>query len=90
MGFITYQELIARVYHLLAINIIYNTTGGDDTSYYQYMDVSAVGNITGVNKKGFSAHNLYLDTASTYTLIIIANFSFKLVLRKGRNVEFYN
>ena len=72
------------------LNIIYNTTGGDDTSYYQYTDVSAVANITGVNKKGFSAHNLYLDNASTYTPIIIANFTSILVLSKGRNVEFYN
>ena len=72
------------------LNIIYNTVGGGDTSYYQYVDVSAVANITGVNKKGFSAHNLYLDTASTYTPVIIANFTSKLVLSKGRNVEYYN
>ena len=74
------------------LNVIYSTTGGDDTSYYQYVDVSAAANIYGVNKKGFSAHNLYLDTAatSTYTPIIIANFTSCLVLSKGRNVEYYN
>ena len=72
------------------LNIIYDTVGGGDTSYYQYVDVSAIANITGVNKKGFSAHNLYLDTASAYTPVIIANFTSKLVLSKGRNVEYYN
>ena len=72
------------------LNIIYNTTGGDDTSYYQYVDTSVVGNITGVNKKGFSAHNLYLDTASAYTPVIIANFTSKIVLSKGRNVAYFN
>ena len=72
------------------LNIIYNTVGGADTSFYQYTDVSAIANITGANKKGFSAHNLYLDTASTYTPVIIANFTSKLVLSKGRNVEYYN
>ena len=72
------------------LNIIYNTTGGGDTSYYQYVDVSAAANIYGVNKKGFSAHNLYLDTASAYTPVIIANFTSKLVLSKGRNVSYYN
>jgi hypothetical protein len=51
-----------------------------------------VANITAANKKGFSAHNLYLDSAatSTYTPVIIANFTSKLVLSKGRNVEYYN
>ena len=74
------------------MNIVYNTTGGDDTSYYQYVDVSATANITAANKKGFSAHNLYLDTAatSTYAPIIVANFTSSLVLSKGRNVEYYN
>jgi hypothetical protein len=72
------------------LNIIYNTVGGDDTSFYQYTDVSAVANITAANKKGFSAYNLYLDTNSTYTPVIIANFTSKLVLSKGRNVEYYN
>ena len=72
------------------LNIIYNTTGGGDTSYYQYVDVSAAANIYGVNKKGFSAHNLYLDTASAYTPVIIANFTSKLVLSKGRNVAYFN
>ena len=72
------------------LNIIYNTVGGGDTSYYQYTDVGTVANICGVNKKGFSAHNLYLDTASAYTPVIIANFTSKLVLSKGRNVEYYN
>ena len=48
------------------LNIIYNTTGSDDTSYYQYVDTTAAANIYGVNKKGFSAFNLSLDTASTY------------------------
>ena len=74
------------------LNVIYSSTGGDDTSYYQYVDVSTAANIYGVNKKGFSANNLYLDTAatSTYTPIIIANFTSSLVLSKGRNVEYYN
>ncbi len=36
------------------LNIIYNTTGGDDTSFYQYTDVATAANIYGVNKKGFS------------------------------------
>jgi len=72
------------------LNIIYNTVGGDDTSFYQYVDVSTAANIYGVNKKGFSAFNLYLDAASTYTPVIIANFTSKLVLSKGRNVEYYN
>ena len=73
------------------LNVIYSSTGGDDTSYYQYVDVSTAANIYGVNKKGFSANNLYLDTAatSTYTPIIIANFTSSLVLSKGRNVEYY-
>ena len=72
------------------LNIIYNTYGGDDTSFYQYTDVSAVANITAANKKGFGAFNLYLDTASTYTPVIIANFTSKLVLSKGSNVKYYN
>jgi hypothetical protein len=72
------------------LNIIYNTYGGDDTSFYQYVDVSAAANIYPVNKKGFSAFNLYLDSASTYTPVIIANFTSKLVLSKGSNVEYYN
>ena len=72
------------------LNIIYNTTGGDDTSYYQYVDTSTAANIYGVNKKGFSAFNLGLDTASSYTPVIIANFTSSLVLSKGRNVEYYN
>ena len=74
------------------MNIVYQTTGGDDTSFYQYTDVSTVANITGANKKGFSAHNLYLDTVatSTYAPVIVANFTSSLVLSKGRNVEYYN
>jgi hypothetical protein len=72
------------------LNIIYNTVGGEDTSFYQYTDVATAANIYGVNKKGFSAHNLYLDNASSYTPVIIANFTSKLVLSKGRNCEFYN
>ena len=72
------------------LNIIYNTVGGADTSYYQYTDITAIANITGANKKGFSAHNLYLDTGSTYTPVIIANFTSKLVLSKGRNCAYYN
>ena len=72
------------------LNIIYNTTGGDDTSFYQFTDVGTVANITAANKKGFSAHNLYLDTASAYTPVIIANFTSKIILSKGRNVEYYN
>ena len=72
------------------LNIIYNTTGGDDTSYYQYVDTGTAANIYGVNKKGFSAFNLSLDTASSYTPVIIANFTSSLVLSKGRNVEYYN
>ena len=72
------------------LNIIYNTTGGDDTSYYQYVDTTAAANIYGVNKKGFSAFNLGLDTASVYTPVIIANFTSSLILSKGRNVEYYN
>ena len=74
------------------MNIVYQTVGGDDTSFYQYTDVSTVANITGANKKGFSAHNLYLDTAatSTYAPVIVANFTSSLVLSKGRNVEYYN
>ena len=74
------------------LNIIFSTTGGGDTSYFQYIDVSAVANITAANKRGFSAHNLYLDNAqaSTYTPIIIANFTSKLVLSKWRNCEYYN
>jgi hypothetical protein len=72
------------------LNIIYNTVGGGDTSFYQYTDVATAANIYGVNKKGFSAHNLYLDTASAYTPVIIANFTSKLVLSKGRNCEYYN
>ena len=67
-----------------------STVGGGDTSYYQYTDVGTVANIYSVNKKGFSAHNLYLDTASAYTPVIIANFTSKLVLSKGRNCEYYN
>jgi hypothetical protein len=72
------------------LNIIYNTVGGEDTSYYQYTDVATAANIYGVNKKGFSAHNLYLDAASAYTPVIIANFTSKIVLSKGRNVAYYN
>jgi hypothetical protein len=73
------------------LDIIYNTVGGgDDTSFYQYTDVATAANIYGVNKKGFSAHNLYLDTASAYTPVIIANFTSKIVLSKGRNVAYYN
>jgi hypothetical protein len=72
------------------LNIIYNTVGGEDTSYYQYTDVATAANIYGVNKKGFSAHNLYLDTANAYTPVIIANFTSKIVLSKGRNVAYYN
>ena len=72
------------------LNIIYNTVGGDDTSYYQYTDVATAANIYGVNKKGFSAHNFYLDTASAYTPVIIANFTSKIVLSKGRNIAYYN
>ena len=72
------------------LNIIYNTVGGDDTSFYQYTDVSTVANITASNKKGFSAHNLYLNDASAYTPVIIANFTSKIVLSKGRNVAYYN
>jgi len=74
------------------MNIVYQTVGGDDTSFYQYTDVSTVANITAANKKGFSAHNLYLDTAatSTYAPVIVANFTSSLVLSKGRNVEYYN
>ena len=72
------------------LNIIYNTTGADDVSSYQYVDTSTPANIYAANKKGFSAFNLGLDTASFYTPIIIANFTSKLVLTKGRNVTFYN
>jgi hypothetical protein len=36
------------------LNIIYNTTGGDDTSAYQYVDVGTAANIYAANKKGFS------------------------------------
>jgi hypothetical protein len=72
------------------INIIYNTTGGDDVSSYQYVDVGTPANIYAANKKGFSAFNLGLDNASFYTPVIIANFTSKLVLTKGRNVTFYN
>ncbi len=70
--------------------IIYNTVGGGDTTFYQYTNVSAAANIYAANNKGFSTHNLYLDTASEYTPVIIANFTSKLVLLKGRNCEFYN
>ena len=72
------------------LNIIYNTVGGGDTTFYQYTDVATAANIYAANKKGFSAHNLYLDTASAYTPVIIANFTSKLVLSKGRNCEYYN
>ena len=72
------------------LNIIYNTVGGDDVSSYQYVDVGTVANITSANKKGFSAFNLYLDNASSYTPVIIANFTSKIVLSKGRNVAYYN
>ncbi len=51
------------------LNIIYNTVGGDDTSFYQYTDVATAANIYGGNKKGFSAHNLYLDAASAYSQV---------------------
>ena len=57
---------------------------------YCCVDVATVANIEGANKKGFGAHNLYLDTASAYTPIIIANFTSKLVLSKDRNVAYYN
>jgi hypothetical protein len=72
------------------LNIIYNTVGGGDTTFYQYTDVATAANIYAANKKGFSAHNLYLDNASAYTPVIIANFTSKLVLSKGRNCEYYN
>ena len=72
------------------LNIIYNTVGGDDVSSYQYVDVGTVANVTSANKKGFSAFNLYLDNASSYTPVIIANFTSKIVLSKGRNVAYYN
>ena len=72
------------------LNIIFNTVGGDDVSSYQYIDVSTAANIYTANKKGFSAFNLYLDNASAYTPIIIANFTSKIELTKGRNVAYYN
>ena len=72
------------------LNIIFNTVGGDDVSSYQYIDVSTAANIYTANKKGFSAFNLYLDNASAYTPIIIANFTSKLEITKGRNVAYYN
>ncbi len=72
------------------MNIIYNTVGCDDTWYYQYTDIATAANIYGVNKKGFSAHNLYLDAASAYTPVIIANFTSKIVLSKDQNVAYYN
>ncbi len=62
------------------LNIMYNTTGGDDsTSFYQYTGVATTANIYGVKKKGFSSYSLYLDTASAYTTVIIANFTSKLI-----------
>jgi hypothetical protein len=72
------------------LNIIYNTVGGDDTTGYQYVDVGTFANITSANKKGFSAFNLYLDAASSYTPVIICNFTSKIVLSKGRNCAYYN
>ena len=72
------------------LNIIYNTVGGDDTTGYQYVDVGTIANITDANKKGFSAFNLYLDAASSYTAVIICNFTSKIVLSKGRNCAYYN
>jgi hypothetical protein len=72
------------------LNIIYNTIGGDDTTAYQYVDEGTTANITSANKKGFSAFNLYLDAASSYTPVIIANFTSKIVLSKGRNCAYYN
>ncbi len=74
----------------VASNNIYNTVGGGDTSYFPYDDVSVSADVYGVNKKGFSGHNLLFDTASAYTPVIIANFTSKLVLSKGRNREYYN
>ena len=71
------------------LNIMYTTTGGEDTSAYQYVDVGTVANIYSANKKGFSAFNLNLDTG-LFTPVIIANFTSKLVLTKGRNVAYYN
>ncbi len=65
------------------LNIIDDTTGGDDTTCYQYTDVATADNIYGVNKKGFSAYNLYLETASTYTPVTVANFTSKLIYRRG-------
>ncbi len=60
------------------------------TTFYQNTDVATTAKIYGVNKKGFSAYILYLDTTSTYSPVIIANLTSKLILSKGRNVEYYN
>ncbi len=60
MDFTTCQVLTAREYHLISLNVIYSTTGGDDTSFYQYTDVATAANIYGANKKGFSALPIYI------------------------------
>jgi hypothetical protein len=46
--------------------------------------------VVAANKNGFSAFDLYLDTASAYTQIIIANFTSRLEITRGRNVAYYN
>ncbi len=65
------------------LNFMYNTTGGDDTSFYKYTDAATAANIYVVNKKGFSAYNLYLDTASAYTPVIIIVRKFNVSLFTG-------
>ena len=72
------------------LNIIYNTVGGDDVSNYPKVNPDTIADVVAANKNGFSAFDLYLDTASAYTPIIIANFTSSLVITKGRNVAYYN
>jgi hypothetical protein len=72
------------------LNIIYNTVGGDDVSNYQKVNPTVIADVVTANKNGFSAFDLYLDTASAYTPIIVANFTSKISISKGRNVAYYN
>jgi phosphoribosyl-ATP pyrophosphohydrolase len=72
------------------LNIIYNTVGGDDVSNYPKVNPTVIADVVTANKNGFSAFDLYLDTASAYTPIIVANFTSKISISKGRNVAYYN
>ena len=72
------------------LNIIYNTVGGDDVSNYSKVNPNTIADVVTANKNGFSAFDLYLDNASAYTPIIIANFTSKLSISKGTNVANYN